>query len=144
MRQTSNVVPFKGTNRGNPNIENGKVPPLRRKNKDLRSREYLTAYNLFCLDLPIGRLGQSQQREKGAPRDAPLIFHVDNSNASLSSLVRTCASIVTFALAWRTTPDHTLSRQSHSPEAGFLASGVQRVFLMSALGRKQTLIIDRP
>ena len=43
MSTVSNVVPLRGTKTARPSIENGKVPPLRRPNKDLISREYLTA-----------------------------------------------------------------------------------------------------
>ncbi len=43
MSKASNVVPLRGKNGPAPNIENGKVPPPRRKNSDSRPREYLTA-----------------------------------------------------------------------------------------------------
>ena len=63
MRQISNVVPFKGTNRGSPNTLNGKVPPLRRKNKDLRSREYLTAEEVDQLMTAARSIGRHGHRD---------------------------------------------------------------------------------
>ncbi len=42
MSKASNVVPLRGRNGTAPNIENGKVPPPRRKNSESRPREYLT------------------------------------------------------------------------------------------------------
>ena len=63
MSKVSNVVPFKGTNRGSPNTLNGKVPPLRRKNKDLRSREYLTAEEVDQLMTAARSVGRHGHRD---------------------------------------------------------------------------------
>lgn len=63
MSKVSNVVPFRGTNRGSPNTLNGKVPPLRRKNKDLRSREYLTSEEVDQLITAARSLGRHGHRD---------------------------------------------------------------------------------
>ena len=63
MSKVSNVVPFRGTNRGRPNTLNGKVPPLRRKNKDLRSREYLTSEEVDQLITAAKSLGRHGHRD---------------------------------------------------------------------------------
>ena len=63
MSKVSNVVPFRGANRGNPNTVNGKVPPLRRKNKDLRSREYLTSEEVDQLITAARSLGRHGHRD---------------------------------------------------------------------------------
>ena len=63
MSKVSNVVPFRGTNRGSPNTLNGKVPPLRRKNKDLRSREYLTSEEVDQLISAARSLGRHGHRD---------------------------------------------------------------------------------
>ena len=63
MSKVSNVVPFKGTNRYRPNTLNGKVPPLRRKNKDLRSREYLTSEEVERLGSAAKSIGRHGHRD---------------------------------------------------------------------------------
>ena len=63
MSKVSNVVPLRGTNRGKPIALNGKVPPLRRKNKDLRSREYLTTEEVEQLGSAAKGLGRHGHRD---------------------------------------------------------------------------------
>ena len=63
MSKVSNVVPLKGTSRGRPNTVNGKVPPLRRKNKDLRSREYLTTEEVDRLGSAAKSTGRHRHRD---------------------------------------------------------------------------------
>ena len=63
MSKVSNIVPLKGTNRGSPNTLNGKVPPLRRKNKDLRSREYLTTEEVDQLATAARSIGRHGHRD---------------------------------------------------------------------------------
>ena len=64
MSKVSNVVPFRGTNRGSPNTLNGKVPPLRRqKNKDVRSREYLTSDEVERLMMAARSIGRHGHRD---------------------------------------------------------------------------------
>ena len=63
MSKVSNVVPLRGTTRGSPNTLNGKVPPLRRKNKDLRSREYLTSEEVDQLITAARSLGRHGHRD---------------------------------------------------------------------------------
>ena len=63
MSNVSNVVPLKGTSRGRPSTVNGKVPPLRRKNKDLRSREYLTSEEVDRLSSAARSLGRYGHRD---------------------------------------------------------------------------------
>ena len=68
MSKASNVVPLRGTNRGSPNTLNGKAPPLRRKNKDLRSREYLTSEEVDQLITAASLiLSELNEGAKGAP-----------------------------------------------------------------------------
>ncbi len=63
MSKVSNVVPLRGANRSSPNIQNGKVPPLRRKNKDVRSREYLTSEEVDRLITAARSLGRHGHRD---------------------------------------------------------------------------------
>ena len=63
MSKVSNVVPLKGTSRGRPNTVNGKVPPLRRKNKDVRSREYLTTEEVDRLGSAAKSTGRHRHRD---------------------------------------------------------------------------------
>ncbi len=63
MSKVSNVVPLRGTNRARPSTLNGKVPPLRRKNKDLRSREYLTAEEVDQLMTAAKSIGRHSHRD---------------------------------------------------------------------------------
>jgi len=63
MRQTSNVVPLRGTKSARPNAENGKVPPLRRPNQELRSREYLTGDEVEQLMTAARSVGRHGHRD---------------------------------------------------------------------------------
>ena len=63
MSASSNVVPLKSKNRGRPNTQNGKVPPLRRLNKDLRSREYLTTEEVDQLATAARSIGRHGHRD---------------------------------------------------------------------------------
>ncbi len=68
MSQASNIVHLRGRNRAAPSIENGKVPPPRRKNSEVRSREHLTpdeVEQLIDAAKSVGRHGH---------RDATLIL----------------------------------------------------------------------
>ena len=81
MSKASNVVPLRGTNLARPSIDNGKVPPLRRPNKDLRSREYLTADEvdrLMAAARSVGRHGH---------RDSTLILVAFSHGLRVSELV---------------------------------------------------------
>ena len=81
MTTVSNVVPLRGTKTARPSIENGKVPPLRRPNKDLRSREYLTADEidqLMASARSVGRHGH---------RDSTLILVAFRPGLRVSELV---------------------------------------------------------
>ncbi len=82
MSQANKVVPLRGRNKRSPNIVNGKVtPPLRRKNKDLRSREHLTSDEvdrLMTSAKSIGRHGH---------RDATLILIAYRHGLRVSELV---------------------------------------------------------
>ena len=68
MSKASNVVPFRGRNGTAPNIENGKVPPPRRKNSDSRPREYLTSDEVDRL------IGTAKALGRHGHRDATLIL----------------------------------------------------------------------
>ena len=63
MSKASNVVPLRGTNLARPSIDNGNVPPLRRPNKDLRSREYLTADEVDRLMVAARSVGRHGHRD---------------------------------------------------------------------------------
>ena len=81
MSTVSNVVPLRGTKTARPNVENGKVPPLRRPNKDLRSREHLTAEEvdqLMASARSVGRHGH---------RDSTLILVAFRHGLRVSELV---------------------------------------------------------
>ena len=81
MRNVSNVVPLRGTNLVRPSIDNGKVLPLRRPNKDLRSLEYLTADEvdrLMAAARSVGRHGH---------RDSTLILLAYRHGLRVSELV---------------------------------------------------------
>ena len=60
----SKVVPFKPLDEPSPNTLNGKVPPRRQFNKDVRSREYLTQDEVESLMAAAGRLGRHRHRDK--------------------------------------------------------------------------------
>ena len=81
MSTTSNVVPLRGTKTARPSIDNGKVPPLRRPNKDLRSHEYLTGEEidqLMASARSVGRHGH---------RDSTLILVAFRHGLRVSELV---------------------------------------------------------
>ena len=63
MSTASNVVPLRGTKSARPSTKNGKVPPLRRPNKDLRSREHLTAEEVDQLMASARSLGRHGHRD---------------------------------------------------------------------------------
>ncbi len=82
MNQASKVVPFRGRNGSAPNTLNGKVqPPVRKKNKDVRSREYLTADEIERLIKSAKSLGRHGHR------DATLILTAYRHGLRVSELV---------------------------------------------------------
>jgi len=82
MSKTSNVVPLQGRNRAAPNTLNGKVPPPpRKKNKDARSREYLTPDEVERLMVAAKSLGRHGHR------DATLILIAYRHGLRVSELV---------------------------------------------------------
>ena len=81
MSQISNVVAFRGINGTTPNIENGKVPPPRRKNKDVRSREHLTT------DEVEGLITSARSLGRHGHRDATLILLAFRHGLRVSELV---------------------------------------------------------
>jgi type 1 fimbriae regulatory protein FimE len=58
------VVPFKPSDGPSPNTVNGKVPPRRQRNKDVRSREYLTQDEVDALMAEAGRIGRHRHRDR--------------------------------------------------------------------------------
>ena len=54
----SKVMPFKPLDGQAPNTLNGKVPPRRQRNKEVRSREYLTQDEVDALMTEAGRIGR--------------------------------------------------------------------------------------
>ena len=60
----SKVVAFRRTNATTPNTVNGKVPPLRQRNKAVRSREYLTQDEVDALMAAASRIGRHQHRDR--------------------------------------------------------------------------------
>ena len=81
MSKVSNVVPLRGRNAAAPNIENGKVPPPRRSNKDVRPREYLTSDEVERLTVAAKGLGRHGHR------DATLILVAYRHGLRVSELV---------------------------------------------------------
>ena len=81
MSTPSNIVPLKGAKRASPNTLNGKVMPLRRANKELRSREYLTNEEVDQLMMAA----RSQGRH--GHRDATLILVAFRHGLRVSELV---------------------------------------------------------
>ncbi len=81
MRQASNVVRLKGRNRSAPIPLNGKVPPPRRKNSEVRSREHLTSDEVDKLILAARSLGRHRHR------DATLILLAYRHGLRVSELV---------------------------------------------------------
>jgi len=63
MAEISNVVPLKGRKGSPPSTLNGKVPPPRRKNKDVRSREHLTPDEVERLITSAKSLGRHGHRD---------------------------------------------------------------------------------
>ncbi len=57
------VVAFRQVRDGSPNTVNGKIPPIRRRNKDVRSREYLTQAEVDALMVAASRVGRHRHRE---------------------------------------------------------------------------------
>jgi len=81
MRQASNVVRLKGRNRSAPIPLNGKVPPPRRKNSEVRSREHLTSDEVDKLISTARSLGRHGHR------DATLILLAYRHGLRVSELV---------------------------------------------------------
>ena len=81
MSQSSKVVPFKVPNGSGPNTLNGKVPPPRRRNKDVRSREHLTGDEVESLITAARSLGRHGHR------DATLILLAFRHGLRVSELV---------------------------------------------------------
>ncbi len=63
MAATSKVIPFRGAKRPAPTRENGKVLPLRVKNSEVRTREYLTADEIERLITSAKSLGRYGLRD---------------------------------------------------------------------------------
>ena len=81
MAATSRVIPLRRGNGVAPNILKGKVPPLRRKNSEVRSREHLTpdeVEHLIAAAKSVGRHGH---------RDATLILAAYRHGLRVSELV---------------------------------------------------------
>ena len=81
MSQASKVVPFRRRNGAAPNIENGKVPPPRRKNSEVRSREHLTPDEVEQLINAAKSVGRHKHR------DATLILMAYRHGLRVSELV---------------------------------------------------------
>ena len=81
MPQSSKVVPLRAKKSRAPTIVNGKVPPLRRKNKDVRSREHLTPDEIDKLIAAAKSLGRYRHR------DATLILMAYRHGLRVSELV---------------------------------------------------------
>jgi len=81
MPQTSNVIPLRGRKAAAPNIENGNVPPTRRKNSEARSREFLTPDEVERLLTAAKSVGRHTQR------DATLILLAYRHGLRVSELV---------------------------------------------------------
>jgi type 1 fimbriae regulatory protein FimE len=60
----SNIVQLQTANHPAPHTVNGKVPPRRRKNGDVRSREYLTNDEVERLMDAAGRTGRHRHRDR--------------------------------------------------------------------------------
>jgi len=60
----SNIVQLTVEAPTTPNTQNGKVPPRRRKNSEVRSREYLTPHEVERLIDAAGKLGRHGHRDR--------------------------------------------------------------------------------
>jgi len=60
----SKIVQLQTAVRATPNTKNGKVPPRRRKNAEIRSREYLTAEEVDRLMEAAGKVGRHRYRDR--------------------------------------------------------------------------------
>jgi len=81
MSQASKVIPFRGAKGSSPNTLNGKVPPPRRKNSEVRSREHLTPDEVERLITSAKSLGRHGHR------DATLILMDYRHGLRVSELV---------------------------------------------------------
>ena len=82
MSKASNVVPLRGTKTATPSIDNGNVPPpIRKRNKDVRSREHLTPDEVERLIASAKSLGRHGRR------DATLILLAYRHGLRVSELV---------------------------------------------------------
>ena len=81
MQQVSKVIPFRGAKRSVPVPLNGKVPPRRRKNSEVRSREHLTPDEVERLITSAKSLGRHGHR------DATLILMDYRHGLRVSELV---------------------------------------------------------
>lgn len=81
MSQASKVVPLRGKSEAPPNIVNGKVPPSRQRNKDVRAREHLTPDEVEQLTKAAKRVGRHGHR------DATLILLAFRHGLRVSELV---------------------------------------------------------
>ena len=60
----SNVIALRTNSRRRPNTLNGKVPPRRKKNADVRSREYLTPDEVDQIMTAAGGVGRHRHRDR--------------------------------------------------------------------------------
>ncbi len=81
MSQASKVVPVRDRYAVDPSIENGKVPPPRRKNSEVRSREHLTPDEVEQLINAAKSVGRHKHR------DATLILIAYRHGLRVSELV---------------------------------------------------------
>ena len=81
MSQSSKVIPFRSRKRAAPIPLNGKVPPPRRKNSEVRSREHLTPDEIDRLITSAKSLGRYGHR------DATLILVAYRHGLRVSELV---------------------------------------------------------
>ena len=81
MAYSSNVVALTARTKKRPSIENGKVPPLCRKNSELRSREYLTSSEVDKLCTAARKVGRHGHR------DSTLIMTAFRHGLRVSELV---------------------------------------------------------
>ncbi len=81
MTQTSKVIPLRGRNGATPRALNGKVPPRRKKNSEVRSREHLTPDEVEKLIDAAKSVGRHKHR------DATLILMAYRHGLRVSELV---------------------------------------------------------